>query len=297
MMTINKSNVVLVIVVVAALAVASVVAVHGHGGSGDRPGDHGASKPGRGRPGRHLDRRLLDGRRRKRASIPPSRSRRSTSSRAATRSSRRPRRRRPAAAPRTPTSSRRHSSPTPTPVAADINVKGGSGRGRPTTTSRSATSCRRLGSVFEVTPIQSGGVTFELLGNYTLGGNLEKTFEVAPSTTPTEVSSENGSKQVDYTITVLQIDLQRGLRRRQRLGQQRLGQRLRFGLSGSSSGPDELRYVGHSIKALSIETHNGVPSATIVVDGTTFAARKVGAVITTRGARSRSWASTARRRP
>ncbi len=33
MMTINKSNVVLVIVVVAAIAVASVVAVHGHGGA------------------------------------------------------------------------------------------------------------------------------------------------------------------------------------------------------------------------------------------------------------------------
>jgi hypothetical protein len=39
--------------------------------------------------------------------------------------------------------------------------------------------------------------------------------------------------------------------------------------------------VGHSIQALSIENQDGVPSATLVVDGTTFAARKVGAVMTT----------------
>ena len=38
---------------------------------------------------------------------------------------------------------------------------------------------------------------------------------------------------------------------------------------------------GHTIKALSIETSDGVPSATLVVDGHTYAARKVGAVIST----------------
>ena len=39
--------------------------------------------------------------------------------------------------------------------------------------------------------------------------------------------------------------------------------------------------MGHAIKAVSIETSNGVPSATLVVDGTTYAAKKVGAVVNT----------------
>ena len=39
--------------------------------------------------------------------------------------------------------------------------------------------------------------------------------------------------------------------------------------------------MGHAIKAVSVETSNGVPSATLVVDGTTYAAKKVGAVFDT----------------
>ena len=39
--------------------------------------------------------------------------------------------------------------------------------------------------------------------------------------------------------------------------------------------------MSHAIKAVSIETSNGVPSATLVIDGTTYAAKKVGAVLNT----------------
>ena len=39
--------------------------------------------------------------------------------------------------------------------------------------------------------------------------------------------------------------------------------------------------MGHAIKAVSVDTSNGVPSATLVVDGTTYAAKKVGAVFDT----------------
>ncbi len=51
--------------------------------------------------------------------------------------------------------------------------------------------------------------------------------------------------------------------------------------------------LGHTIKAVSIDTQNGAASATLVVDGTTYASKKVGAVFGDRaGARSRSSAST-----
>jgi hypothetical protein len=164
----------------------------------------------------------------------------------------------------TPTAS---PSATPKPVAADIHIKSGS--------VNATYSDQKVGAelppsakVFKVTAISSTAVTFELLNGYTLGGDTsKKTFAVTQSTSPTQVILVNGSKQSVYLITVLQIVLS--------------GNGSGSGASGSGGSGSASDIAGHSIKAISIETHNGVPGATLVVDGTTFAAKNVGDVMTT----------------
>ena len=49
----------------------------------------------------------------------------------------------------------------------------------------------------------------------------------------------------------------------------------------SSSSSSTSQDVSHAIKAVSIETSNGVTSTTLVIDGTTYAAKKVGVVLNT----------------
>ena len=144
---------------------------------------------------------------------------------------------------------------------------------RPTGTRGWATSCRRPARSSAIKSIASSGVTFKLLNGYTVGaGTNTKTFPVAEAAAPTQVTLVNGSTQKVYSVTVVQHQLRRE--------------------SGSAArrpapraAPDRAarptRSPGHSIKALSIETSNGMPSATITVDGTTFAARTVGQVTTT----------------
>ncbi len=127
------------------------------------------------------------------------------------------------------------------------------------------------GSAFSIKAIASSGVTFELLNGYTVGaGTSTKTFQVAEAATPTQITLVNGSAQKVYYVTVLHISYTES----------------GSGSSSSSSstsahGGTSSATAGHSIKALSIETSNGTPSATISVDGTTFAALSVGQVTTT----------------
>lgn len=279
MMTINKSNVVLVIVVVAAIAVASVVAVHGHGGGATTAlGAAGADSPAlaglsdtstvassTGSGANALDPAKQD------PTLDQFTSRNPFIQATAT----------PAASgtttPGPSPSSSSSSSPAPSkPVSADIHLKGG-GVNTTYASQKVGAKLPPSSSVLEITSISSSAVTFELLNGYTLGGDTsKKTFPVSQSTAPTQVILENGSKQAVYLITVEQIHFSEG-------GSSSSGGSTSSTSSGStSSSTGSTSYaVSHSIRALSIETHNGVPSATIVVDGTTFAAEKVGAVVTT----------------
>ncbi len=278
MMTINKSNVVLVIVVVAAIAVASVVAVHGHSGAAvtslsasgaENPSAAGladtsgvASSTGSGL-----------------AAVDPAKQDPTldqfTSRNPFIQATAAPSTGGSTPAPTgTPTAS---PSATPKPVAANIHIKSGS--------VNATFSDQKVGaklppssSVFKITAISSTAVTFELLNGYTLGGDTsKKTFAVTQSTSPTQVILVNGSKQSVYLITVLQIVLSGNGSGSKSSGSNSSGSN-NSGSGGSGSASD---VAGHSIKALSIETHNGVPGATLAVDGTTFAAKKVGDVMTT----------------
>jgi hypothetical protein len=155
---------------------------------------------------------------------------------------------------------------TPSPVSANIHIKGG---GVDTTYNdqKAGDKLPPSSSVFQVTTVSSLGVTFELLNGYTVGGL--KTFgPIPPETLPTTVKLENGSKNVNYSITVLQLN-------------DSGGSGGSGGGSDGGSGGSTSYDVGHAIKAISIETSNGVPSATLVIDGTTYAAKKVGAVLNT----------------
>ena len=266
MMRIDRSNVVLVLVVVAAIAVAAVVAVHGHAGSGatamsaygaENPSVAGladtsavASSTGSGADALDPAKQnpTLDQFHSRNPFIQATGA--------------------PAASGSTAPSSEPTSSPTatPTPVSANIRVKSGGVDGT-YNDQKVGDKLPPAASVFKITAISSAGVTFELLNGYTIGG-AGKTFgPVAAETLPTAVKLQNGSKSVTYFITVLQLN-------------DSAGNGGSGGGSGSGNGSASSD-VGHAIKAVSIETSNGVPSATLVVDGTTYAAKKVGAVVNT----------------
>jgi hypothetical protein len=262
MMRIDRSNVVLVLVVVAAIAVAAVVAVHGHAGSGATAmsaygaenssavglADTSAVASSTGSGANALDpakqNPTLDQFHSRNPFIQATGA--------------------PATSGSTAPTSEPTSSPTatPSPVSANIHIKGG---GVDTTYNdqKAGDKLPPSSSVFQVTTVSSLGVTFELLNGYTVGGL--KTFgPIPPETLPTTVKLENGSKNVNYSITVLQLNDSGG-----------------SGGSGSGSGGSTSYDVGHAIKAISIETSNGVTSTTLVIDGTTYAAKKVGAVLNT----------------
>ena len=264
MMTVSKSNVVLVLVVVAAIAVASVVAVHGRGPT-TALGTYGADNPTA-------------------AGLADTSTVASSTGGAATTLD--PAKQQPTldqftsrnpfiqatAVPvdtstTTPTAS---SSPSPVAVSADITVKTGT-VGATYDSQKVGDKLPPAGSAFSIKSIDSSGVTFELLNGYTVGaGTTTTTFKVAQSTAPTQVSLVNGATTHIYLVTVLHISYAES------------GSSSTGGTSSSTgSGGTSSSIAGHSIKALSIETSNGVPSATISVDGTTYAAQKVGQVTTT----------------
>jgi hypothetical protein len=263
MMSTSKSNAILAIVVVAAIAVASVVAVHGHGGA-TALSTYGAGNPTA-------------------AGLADTSTVASSTGGAATAAD--PAKQQPTldqftsrnpfiqatAAPGTSststTTSTSTSSPTPKAISANITVKTGS-VGATYMDQKVGDKLPPAGSAFSIKAIASSGVTFELLNGYTVGaGTSTKTFQVAEAATPTQITLVNGSAQEVYYVTVLHISYTES----------------GSGSSSSSTttGGTSSATAGHSIKALSIETSNGTPSATISVDGTTFAALSVGQVTTT----------------
>ena len=272
MMTINKSNVVLVIVVVAAIAVASVVAVHGHGGRAAALGTYGsgnvaaagladtstlASSTGSGATALDPAKQdpTLDQFHSRdpfiQATHPPSEESVSPTA--------------------SPTSE-------PTPVSANIKVAVGS-VGATYDDQKVGDKLPPAGSAFQIQSIDgANGVTFKLLDGYTINGSTQSTFSVSQSSTPTEVVIEHGNKTVHYLITVLALNYS-GSSSGGGSGSGSGSGGSGGGSGGSSSGSSYT--VGHSIKAVSIETHNGTPSATLVVDGTTYASKQVGDVVTT----------------
>ena len=85
-----------------------------------------------------------------------------------------------------------------------------------------------------------------------------------------------GSQDVVYKITIVKLDYPSSS------GSGSAAQEAATPRAAAARAAARTSYdVGHSIKAVSVETSNGVPSATLVVDGTTYAAKKVGAVFDT----------------
>ena len=278
MMTMNKSNVVLVIVVVAAIAVASVVAVHGHGGATSALSAAGAENPSMagladtstvasstGSGASAVDPAKQD------PTLDQFHSRdpfiQTTPAPAPSGS----------VTPEPTTSSSASPSPSPKAVAANIRLKSGSATAN-YGDQKVGDKLPPAAAVFKITAISPSTVTFELLNGYTLGANTSKTtFPVAQSTAPTQVILENGTHQSEYLITVQQIIFSGS----SSSGGGSSSGGTSSGGSSSDTGGSASSVAGHNITALSIENSNGVPSATLVVDGTTYAAERIGKVITT----------------
>jgi hypothetical protein len=277
MMRIDRSNVVLVLVVVAAIAVAAVVAVHGHAGSGATAmSTYGAENPSvagladtsavASSTGSGAD--ALDPAKQN-PTLDQFHSRnpfiQATGAPAASGST----------APTSEPTSSSTPTPTSTPVAADIRVKSGSVDGT-YNDQKVGDKLPPAASVFKITSISSSGVVFELLNGYTLS-NGTKTLPLVSPGAPLVVTLQNGSTSADYAVTVEKILFSGGSGSGGSGGGSGSGNGSGSGSGGGSGSSD----VGHAIKAVSIETSNGVPSATLVVDGTTYAAKKVGAVVNT----------------
>lgn len=279
MMKIDRSNVVLVLVVVAAIAVASVVAVHGHAGSGATAmSAYGAENPSAAG--------LAD------ASTVGS----STSGVA---SAVDPAKQEPTldqfhsrnpfiqatAVPTTSPSGGSSPAPSGTPTAspssspaaptgADIHVTSGSIDKTYTNQKIGAELPPGSSPAFKVTAISvSEGVTLTWLeGHMPVEGEDTDTVPVYGVGTFTLAE---GSQDVVYKITIVKLDYPSG-------SGSGGGSGGSNSTSGGGSGSGSTSYdVGHAIKAVSVDTSNGVPSATLVVDGTTYAAKKVGAVFDT----------------
>jgi hypothetical protein len=272
MMKIDRSNVVLVIVVVAALAVASVVAAHGHGGATalsttgtDNPSvtglaDTSALASSTGSAATTADpakqQPTLDQFHSRDPFIQATAAASAASSGSTS----------PTAAPTAEA----------TPVAADIKLTTEAKSGNVSATyndEKVGDQIPPAGAIVQIKAITANAVTFKLLNDYTIGGDsTTDTFDVAVDS-PTSVTLEKNSAKTTYIIDVLQVIYSSGS------GSGSSSSSSSSSSSVSSSTGSTLS--GHTIKALSIETANGVPAATLVVDGHTYAARKVGSVIST----------------
>jgi hypothetical protein len=108
--------------------------------------------------------------------------------------------------------------------------------------------------VFTISTLTSAGVTFKLLSNMHFADG-STSVQVAEHQQVSVTNADTGST---YTLKVTQLN---------------------FG--GSTGGTTVQPVSGHVIQLLSINTRNGVSSATFKVDGTTSADKQVGAVFTT----------------
>lgn len=125
------------------------------------------------------------------------------------------------------------------------------------------------GPVFKITAVAAGCVTFSITG-YSLSSPLQ----VAPSNEDLVVLTKSDSKAVSYWEVYIGTNLYYG---------SPSGSTSGTGTGSGTSTTSSTDYTSstHSVEALSIDVANGVPSATLVVDGTTYAAEKIGAVLTT----------------
>jgi hypothetical protein len=121
---------------------------------------------------------------------------------------------------------------------------------------------------FQVLAITAAGVQFKLLGGYVIGEDTT-TFTVNLNE-PTEVNLSGPDGDKTYMVNVL------------RLIYSATGGTGGTGGTGTGTGGGTTVTQGqHSIKVLSIDTQNGVPSCTLVVDGVTYANKKVGDTFST----------------
>jgi hypothetical protein len=111
--------------------------------------------------------------------------------------------------------------------------------------------------VFTISALTSAGVTFKLLNNM----HFEDGSTSVQVAEHQQVSVTNADTGTTYTLKVTQLN---------------------FGgtTAGTGGGTTVQPAQGHVIQLLSINTRNGVSSATFKVDGTTFADKQVGAIFT-----------------
>jgi hypothetical protein len=160
--------------------------------------------------------------------------------------------------------------PTETPTATPTEAPTETPTATPTSTTQTPTSSAvvvsghsstvKVGSkvpssspVFTISALTSAGVTFKLLNNMQFEDG-STSVQVAEGQ---QVSVTNADTGIAYTLKVTQLNF------------------------GSGGGTSVQPAHGHVIKLLSINTRNGVSSATFKVDGTTFADKQVGSVFAT----------------
>jgi hypothetical protein len=160
--------------------------------------------------------------------------------------------------------------PTTTPTSTPTETPTSTPTATPTTTPTNPTSATvvvsghsytvKVGNkvpssspVFTISALTSAGVTFKLLNNE----HFEDGSTSVQVAEHQQVSVTNADTGTTYTLKVTQLN---------------------FG--GTSGGTTVQPSQGHVIQLLSINTRNGVSSATFKVDGTTFADKQVGAVFT-----------------
>jgi hypothetical protein len=122
---------------------------------------------------------------------------------------------------------------------------------------------------FTVTSITSSGVTFTLKeGNQFEDGSTSVTVAEGQV-----VAVKNKSTAKSYTLGVVKLNY---------AGTSGgSGGTSGSGSGSSSNSGSSVSQAGHSIKVLSIDSQNGVASVTLVVDGKTYADKKVGDTIST----------------
>ena len=160
--------------------------------------------------------------------------------------------------------------PTETPTAPPTATPTSTPPSTPTSTAQNPTSAAvvvsghsytvKVGSkvptsspVFTISALSSAGVTFKLLNNMHFEDG-STSVQVAESQ---QVSVTNADTGTVYKLKVTQLNF------------------------GSSGGTSVQPTGGHVIQVLSVNTRNGVSSATFKVDATTFADKQVGALFTT----------------
>jgi hypothetical protein len=169
------------------------------------------------------------------------------------------------------TGSNPSSSPSATPLApvgADIKLNGTVYKNQ-----KSGDKLPPSNAVFGVTKVTSSGVVFKIINGWELP-DFTKTLTVAEGETQ-DVTVVKGSETKEFTITVVAIIFKATGGGGTGTGGGGTGG------SGGTLGGSSVTQGTHYIKVVSIDSQNGSASATLVVDGVTYANKKVGAVFQT----------------